>query len=77
MFGLARRGINGLRTTFGTVSAVDQAFRGPRGRRIAGAFEHTAPLGRGSSGGPVTDSQGAVLAVVRGAEQRTVEVVFD
>lgn len=55
VFGVARRGA-GLRTTFGTVSAVDQVFRGPRGRRVTGAFEHTAPLGRGSSGGPVTDA---------------------
>ncbi|HVM19493.1 MAG TPA: S1C family serine protease [Egibacteraceae bacterium] len=63
VFALARRGAAGLRTTFGTVSAVDQAFRGPRGRRIQGAFEHTAPLGRGSSGGPVTDAQGRLLGI--------------
>ena len=62
VFGVARRG-TGLRTTFGTVSAVDQAFRGPRGRRVSGAFEHTAPLGRGSSGGPVTDAQGRLLGI--------------
>lgn len=63
VFGLARRGGDGLRTTFGTVSATNQSFRGPRGRRVAGAFEHTAPLGRGSSGGPVTDAEGRLLGI--------------
>ena len=63
VFALARRGTEGLRTTFGTVSATDQAFRGPRGRRLTGAFEHTAPLGRGSSGGPVTDAEGRLLGI--------------
>lgn len=63
VFGLARRGAAGLRTTFGTVSATDQTFRGPRGRRVSGAFEHTAPLGRGSSGGPVTDTGGRLLGI--------------
>lgn len=62
VFALARRG-SGLRVTFGSVSAVDQSFRGPRGRRLTGAFEHTAALGRGSSGGPVTDAQGALVGI--------------
>jgi len=62
VFGLALRG-TALRATFGTVSAVDQSFRGPRGRRVSGAFEHTAPLGRGSSGGPVTDVEGRLLGI--------------
>lgn len=63
VFGVARRGADGLRTTFGTVSALGQTFRGPRGRRVTGAFEHTAPLGRGSSGGPVTDTAGRLLGI--------------
>jgi serine protease Do len=62
VFALARRG-SGLRVTFGAVSAVEQSFRGPRGRRLTGAFEHTAALGRGSSGGPVTDVAGALLGI--------------
>lgn len=62
VFALARRG-PGLRVTFGTISAVDQSFRGPRGRRLTGAFEHTAALGRGSSGGPVTDSAGGLVGI--------------
>jgi serine protease Do len=51
------------RVTFGVVSSVDQAFRGPRGRRIMGSFEHTAPLRRGSSGGPVVDRSGRLLGI--------------
>ncbi len=62
VFGIARRGSNGLRTTFGTMSATEQTFRGPR-RRVTGAFEHTAPLGRGFSGGPVTDADGQLLGI--------------
>jgi serine protease Do len=52
-----------LRTTFGLVSAVGRAFRGPRGRRIAGSIEHTAPLPRGASGGPVVDRDGRLLGI--------------
>jgi serine protease Do len=52
-----------LRVTVGLVSAVGRAFRGPRGRRIAGSVEHTAPLGRGSSGGPVVDAAGRLLGL--------------
>src|SRR6266550_6980809 len=33
---------NGLRVTVGYVSGIGRAFRGPRGRRVAGAVEHTA-----------------------------------
>jgi serine protease Do len=53
----------GLRVTLGTVSAVGQEFSGPRGRRIAGSIEHTAPLMRGSSGGPVVDNEGRLLGI--------------
>lgn len=63
VFGLANPAGRGLRATFGTVSAVGQTFRGPRGRRIRDAFEHTAPLGRGSSGGPVVDAEGRLLGI--------------
>ena len=54
---------NGLRVTVGYVSGVGRAFRGPRGRRVAGAVEHTAPLLPGSSGGPIVDGDGQLLGI--------------
>src|SRR4051812_39678220 len=63
IFALANPGGRGLRVTFGTVSSAKRAFRGPRGRRIQGAIEHTAPLPRGSSGGPLVDAAGNLLGV--------------
>jgi len=54
---------NGARITFGLVSAVGQAFRGPGGRLVGGSLEHTAPLSRGSSGGPVVDTAGRLLGI--------------
>ncbi|MCU1344707.1 MAG: serine protease [Acidimicrobiia bacterium] len=62
VFGVAQ-GRQGLRVTFGLVSGINRAFRGPRGRRITGSIEHTAPLARGSSGGPLVDSQGRLLGI--------------
>jgi serine protease Do len=53
----------GPRVTFGTVSALGRAFRGPRGRLIADGIEHTAPLGRGSSGGPLIGSNGSLVGI--------------
>jgi serine protease Do len=54
---------NGLRVTVGYVSGIGRAFRGPRGRRVAGAVEHTAPLLPGSSGGPIVDGDGKLLGI--------------
>jgi serine protease Do len=51
------------RITVGFVSSVSQSFRGPRGRRISEAIEHTAPLMRGSSGGPIVDAEGRLLGI--------------
>ena len=53
----------GLRTTFGLVSATGRSFRGPGGRRVGGSIEHTAPLPRGSSGGPLVDVEGRLLGL--------------
>jgi serine protease Do len=63
VFALANPGGRGLRVTFGTVSGVERSFRGPRGRRITGSLEHTAPLLPGSSGGPVLDASGQLLGI--------------
>ncbi|MDQ6817683.1 MAG: S1C family serine protease [Actinomycetota bacterium] len=63
VFALANPGGRGLRVTFGFVSSTARSFRGPRGRRIAGAIEHTAPLPRGSSGGPLLDAHGKLLGI--------------
>jgi len=60
---LANPGGVGLRVTLGQVSATGQAFRGPRGRRIRGSIEHSAPLTKGASGGAVVDRAGRLLGV--------------
>ena len=60
---LGNPGGRGLRVTPGFISSTARSFRGPRGRRIAGAIEHTAPLPRGSSGGPLVDSDGVLLGL--------------
>jgi len=63
VFGAAAASGSGTRITFGTVSAVERAFRGPGGRRIAGSIEHTAPLAPGSSGGALLDAAGRLVGL--------------
>jgi serine protease Do len=60
---LANPGGRGLRATLGFVSSGGRSFRGPRGRRIRGAIEHTAPLPRGSSGGPLVTADGSLAGI--------------
>lgn len=63
VFALSNPGGRGLRVTYGFVSGTERSFRGPRGRRIAGSIEHTAPLLPGSSGGPIVDLEGRLLGL--------------
>jgi serine protease Do len=63
VFTVALTGDGGRRVTFGTVTADGREFRGPRGWRITGSVEHTAPLGRGSSGSPIVDADGRFLGL--------------
>jgi serine protease Do len=60
---LANPGGRGLRVTPGFISSTARRFRGPRGRRVSGAIEHTAPLPRGSSGGPLIGAAGRLLGI--------------
>lgn len=63
VFGIAATLSGAPRVTFGLVSAVARAFRGPGGRRISGSVEHTAPLAPGSSGGALVDASGALVGL--------------
>jgi S1-C subfamily serine protease len=60
---LSNPGGRGFRASPGFVAAADRGFRGPRGRRVSGAIEHTATLPRGSAGGPLLDFDGYLLGV--------------
>ena len=60
---LGNPGGRGLRATPGFVSAEERTIRGPRGRSIEGVIEHTAPLPRGSGGGPLVDLDGRLLGL--------------
>ena len=63
VFGAGASHGGGTRVTFGLVSAVARAFRGPGGRRIEGSVEHTAPLAPGSSGGALLDATGKLVGL--------------
>src|SRR6187549_3053641 len=63
VFGAGASHGGGTRVTFGLVSAVARAFRGPGGRRIEGSVEHTAPLAPGSSGGALLDASGKLIGI--------------
>ncbi|MFN8624089.1 MAG: trypsin-like peptidase domain-containing protein [Chloroflexota bacterium] len=56
-------GGQGARLTLGVVSGVARSFRGPRGRRISGSIEHTAPMAPGSSGSALLDTEGRLIGL--------------
>jgi serine protease Do len=60
---LANPGGSAVRVSVGFVSSLDVTFRGPGGRLVRGAISHTAPLARGSSGGPVVDVLGNLVGI--------------
>ncbi len=51
------------RVTVGYASAIGQAFRSGGGRLVQDAIEHTVPLARGSSGGPLVDVTGRLVGI--------------
>ena len=63
VFAAAATATGGTRVSFGFVSSVERAFRGPGGRRIAGSVEHTAPLAPGSSGSALLDAAGSLIGL--------------
>lgn len=63
VFAVSNPGGRGTRVSLGFVSGLERSFRGPRGRKISGAIEHTAPLLPGSSGGPLVDEHGDLLGI--------------
>lgn len=63
VFAAGATSTGGTRVSFGFISSVERAFRGPGGRPIAGSIEHTAPLAPGSSGSALLDADGALLGL--------------
>jgi serine protease Do len=63
VFAVTLNGGGSVRVTHGYVSSIARAFRGPRGRRITGSIEHTAPLAPGSSGSALLDTDATLLGI--------------
>src|SRR5690349_17462403 len=63
VFAAAATSSGAARVSFGFVSSVERAFRGPGGLRISGSLEHTAPLAPGSSGSALFDADGALVGL--------------
>jgi S1-C subfamily serine protease len=52
-----------LHAGVGFVAGAPVPFQGPRGHIVTGAVQHSAPLVRGSSGGPLLDARGRLAGV--------------
>lgn len=52
-----------VRLTAGTVATVASRLRTRSGSPVDGVLEHTAPLVRGASGGPVLNADGGVIGI--------------
>jgi serine protease Do len=63
VIGLGRPGGRSVRAGVGFVTGLGLSFRGPEGRTVSGALEHSAPLAHGSSGGPVVNSEGHLVGI--------------
>jgi serine protease Do len=63
VFSAAATSSGAARVSFGFVSSVERAFRGPGGRRISGSLEHTAPLAPGASGSALLDAEGSLVGL--------------
>ena len=63
VIGLGRPGGRSPRAGVGFVTGLGLSFRGPEGRTVTGALEHSAPLAHGSSGGPVVDTDGKLIGI--------------
>ena len=63
VYALADPSGRGLRASHGTVASAPSGMRGPAGRIIEGAIEHTAPVPRGSGGSPLVNADGLILGL--------------
>ncbi len=61
--GVATLGDGAVRAVAGNVTATGRRYRGPSGRIVTDALEHDASLGKGTSGGPLFDAEGAMVGV--------------
>ena len=63
VYALADPSGRGLRASQGHVSSAPIGLRGPAGRIVEGAIEHTAPVPRGSGGSPLLNADGQILGL--------------
>jgi S1-C subfamily serine protease len=76
VFAIGRRGQNGLSASMGVISAVSGAWRTWRGGQVDQFVRADVTLYPGMSGGPLVDTQGAVLGINTSALTRGVGVTI-